>query len=239
MKIVNNGFASKEYFLNLFEEVESGYQELTRFNEVEKLEYKILIDRLKEVNSNRDEFISTEIGDALENVVNFIFEKSSVFTVVQNIRTSSNEIDQLVILNEKGRYFKKQGYLRIEGNYIVSECKNYDSKIGVTWIGKLFSLLSYTDTKVGIMFSYKGLTGSGWNEGVGLTKKLFMLKERTEDKIYIIDFNIKHYERILGGESFLKILEEEMLKLSTDTKISIHIEKHEKEEIFKSYLDEQ
>lgn len=238
MELINNGFHGKEYFKELFNNADRAYEELTRLTDEELEEYRTLLDRFEYINKNRNQMKNNklEIGDILEEIVTFIFEKSSIFEVVENIRTPNNEIDQIVTLNSKGNFLKSHGYIDIKGDYLISECKNYNKTIGVTWVGKLFSLLNYTNTRLGILFSYHGLSGKGWNSATGLTKKLFLSKERAEDKIYIIDINMEHFRMILHGENFLDILKKEMLTLSTDTNIKEHIVNHELQMQIKSYI---
>ncbi|MEI4801291.1 acetylglutamate semialdehyde dehydrogenase [Bacillus sp. FJAT-51639] len=222
----NRELSAKEYFLQCLKDKERVFKEITRLSQAEKETYIGLLENLKKVNKNRKDYSNKEIGKSLEDIVSFILNKSSVFEVKENIHTSSNEVDQLVLLNSTGKEFQREGYLDIRGEHFLSECKNYDGKIGVTWPGKFYSLLSVQSCKLGILFSYKGLTGTGWNDAVGLTKKLFLTRERIEDKIYIIEFNIQDFDDIANGLSFLEILEAKINALKTDTNFSHFITNH-------------
>lgn len=121
-----------------------------------------------------DEFPTTKAkGDALENLFYTILTQYGFFDCTTNQKTSSNEIDLNVNLNGKGMKLKSDGFIELEDHFAV-ECKNISSKIDVTIVGKLWSILLQHDLDLGIIVSRHGLTGSGWNDAVGLTKKIFL-----------------------------------------------------------------
>lgn len=62
--------------------------------------------------------------------------------------------------------------------------------------------MSVTNNGFAILFSYYGISGSGWKDGLGLTKKINMLKEHIDEKLYIIDFSLEDFEKIDRGENF-------------------------------------
>lgn len=197
-------------------------KDLGKLNKQGLSEYLYKLNTLKKINSSNQN--ATHKGKALEDIVSFLIEKLGLFNVYKNIRTSSNEIDQLIELNTKGKLLSRF-MLSLKDGFIC-ECKNYNKKIPVTWVGKVYSLLCVTNHKIAVVFSYRGLSGKGWNDAVGLTKKLYMMKERDEEKIVIIDFNINDFERIANNESFFKIIEEKVLSLKVDTDISEYLNKH-------------
>ncbi|MFB5249626.1 acetylglutamate semialdehyde dehydrogenase [Bacillus mycoides] len=222
----NREINAKEYYLQILQDREKVFKEITRLSTAEKETYSELLSNLKEVNKNRKAYSNQDIGKALEDIVSFILKKSSVFEVKENIHTSSNEVDQLVLLNSTGKAFQNAGYLDVRGEYFLSECKNYQGKIGVTWPGKFYSLLSVQACKLGVLFSYNGLTGTGWNAAAGLIKKLFLTKEKLEDRTYIIEFNVNDFNKIADGVSFLEILEAKVKELKTGTNFSHFITDH-------------
>lgn len=180
--------------------------------------YQWLSQRFKDTNTS--EVSANAKGKALEDIVAYIIGKSVVFEVYQNVRTSSNEIDLLVRLNQRGKVFKAQGLLNFEDKFLA-ECKNYDGSISVTWVGKFFSLMTYTKNNLGIIFSYHGLSGPGWRNAEGLVKKLF-LAEGSQ----IIDYNINDFELVAIGESFIKIINDKSFALQNDTSYSQFIIEH-------------
>lgn len=165
-------------------------------------EYNRLLVNLKAVNSNSDSS-AREKGKALETIVSFIFENSFFYEVYENRRTAINEIDEYIIRSDKGKQFIEEVNMASElllstQDYFLCECKNYNSRVGVTWVGKFNTLLKISgDCQLGILFSYKGLTGNEnkWSDAHGLTKLIYYLSE-SEKKKYILDFNISDFESL-------------------------------------------
>lgn len=175
-----------------------------------------------EKNNNPSKKATTkEVGDALENLVKVIGDSTNLFEVYSNQRTSTNEIDHLFISKPQAKQLI-QSHVFSEFENMIIECKNYNKKVGVTWVGKLYSLLKASNCNVGVLFSYHGLTGNknGWNAAVGLTKKIYL-----KDEILILDFNNNDINRLVHGESFLKLVREKIQNLKFDTQINY--EQHE------------
>lgn len=191
-------------------------------------EYNRLLQQLKssygkcKVNSE-NKVVTKSKGDALEDIVNFIIEKSYFLEVYPNKRTATNEIDQLIVISNYGNQsIYTQGFskklLGFDGDFFLGECKNYDEKVGVTWIGKFNTLLKVCgDCKFGIIFSYLGLTGSEnkWEDAHGLTKVIYKTSNKGEEK-YIIDFNINDFEKLQNrNTNFFKLIKAKKLALAT------------------------
>jgi hypothetical protein len=221
------GFTTKQYMLEVLNNKEKQYRLLTSLDDKELIEYNALLDHLKDIHEGRVEASTTEKGNTLEAIVSFLLTSSTVFDVIENIRTSSNEIDQLITINSKGRKYRNEGFLDIKEDILLSECKNYQSSISVTWVGKFFSLMTYTTTKIGLLFSYHGLSGSNWKDAVGLTKKLYLSEC---EKRYILDFNVNDFNKIAEGYSLLELISNKILSIKTDTQLSQLITKHPAEE---------
>ncbi|EGW39082.1 hypothetical protein [Desulfosporosinus sp. OT] len=213
---------SKQYLLEYLEDKEKMFNEITRLSQDEKKQYNTLLENLIAVNSKKE--VGQRVkGKALEDIVSFLLETSSIFKVQRNLRTSTNEIDQIIELSFRGKEFKN--YIDILGDVFLGECKNYNKTIGVTWVGKFYSLLQ-TTCKLGVIFSYFGLSGKGWNAGSGLVKKLHISKEDFSRRIYIINFNIIDFKLINQGQSFLNIMQAKISGLRTDTGFLKHISDH-------------
>lgn len=195
-------------------------------DEKDQHEYRQLLQILTELHEGSRKAANTlEKGKALENLVKFLLIKSSVFEVYENIRNTTNEIDELLVLNRLGKKFKE--FMTLPGELYLSECKNYNKKIDVTWVGKFFTLLASNSSKIGILFSYHGLTGKDWNDAVGLTRKLFLLKEELKDRTYIIDINKDDFKKIEQGQSLLELIDSKMKALQLQTNFEIFLnQKH-------------
>lgn len=210
----------KTYLTYLVDEKIKKVDDLLSLNSDELKEYQDLLADFKRTNSSS---ASTEDkGKSLESIVSFILNKSVVFEIYENVRTSTNEVDLLIRFNRRGNYLSAQGLLSFEPNFLC-ECKNYNKSIDVTWIGKFYSLIKVSKNSLGILFSYHGLSGNGWNHASGLVKKIYMSDEKS---IKIIDFNINDFEKIANGESFISLISNKILNLENDTNIKHFISDH-------------
>lgn len=168
-------------------------------------------------------------GKLLEMLVNFMVNNSgNMYKVFSNFHTSTNEIDQIVVLSEKGVACQKLGGYDFKGSHFLGECKNYDTAVGVTYVGKFCHLAQISASRLGILFSYHGFTGKegSWDDSTGLIKKFHLSKERAEDRYYIIDFNINDFKLIKEGETFYQIIKTKCLALETDTRYADFIQAH-------------
>lgn len=176
-------------------------------------------------------------GKALENLVRVLFQSTgNYFYTYGNIRNGSNEMDLFLRYSDKA--IRIEQVLNSKYANIVCECKNYKNPISVTYVGKFYSLIQSTHKSFGIMFSHDGFTGSNWGGAVGLAKKLFLLKEKNEEKIYIIDFNIKDFKKILEDKSIFEILDDKCVELElgiTDIKKYICAHPNENKSIIEGY----
>lgn len=131
-------------------------------------EYKTLV---KDLSILEKPSVSTkEKGDRLERILINILSNSGLFNVTSNKRTSTNEIDIRVEKTTQLVLVENHYSFDVE-NVIYFECKNYSRKLGVTYIGKFFSILNVANIKLGVLITPYGLTGNGWYNGHGLCKK--------------------------------------------------------------------
>jgi len=178
-----------------------------------------LLEMIK--NLENGSFSTTkEKGDALEKLTKTMFEKLKLFETYPNIHTSTNEIDFLCSLNKEGLNAKGNGLIDFEDDFII-ECKNYESPVGVTHVGKFITLMQSQNKNFGMFISKKSITGTGWSDAHGLIKKIYL-----KYGIIIIDFNINDFKRIANGKSFFEIITNKKFDLINDTEINKYLEKH-------------
>lgn len=201
------------------------YKKICEFNDEEKVEYNRLLDIFKKTNSS--DRPTKEKGNALEDLANYTIKTSHVFDIYENIRTSTNELDQLVKISDTQRILIGAKVIDERLENFIGECKNYQSKVPVTYVGKVCSLLSTTQNKICILFSYNGVTGKGWQDSCGLIKKFYLSKEKRNERFCIIDFNINDFEKIANGGNFLQIIEDKILALKNDTDYFYLLSEHE------------
>lgn len=223
-----HGLSIEDVF-KLFDNFSSDYyDEVKKFTKDELEEYKVLLQQFKESYENK----STNKGKVLEYLVKFIFEKSKIFKIHTNLHTSTNEIDDIIQLSDLGNMCTSKKLIDIKGEYLIGECKNYSQGIDVTWVGKFCNLVACQgNCRLGILFSYCGFKGvNNWDSSKGLAKKFYYLKENEDEKMFIIDFNLSDFERIVNGETFIDIVNAKISELETDTNISKYLTIHPAQE---------
>jgi hypothetical protein len=224
--------------LDILSEVSSNlaYEKICKLTTEQLEKYNKLINDFEKINnvSAKDldcpEDIDRRKGEALEVLAAYLLSISgSIFEVYKNIRTKTNELDQFAVLTTKGKLLMSRGIIDNRLLNIIGECKNYNKRVNVTYVGKFCSLLLSTSTKIGILFSYHGVTGKNWNEASGLIKKFHLHKENESDRYCIIDFNITDFKAISTGKNLLEIIDERLISLKYDTDFSKFLSKHENE----------
>ncbi|MDE6622315.1 MAG: hypothetical protein K2K74_17855 [Lachnospiraceae bacterium] len=170
-----------------------------------------------------------EKGKKLEELSAILFQKSvdSLFDVYKNCRTSTNEIDLLIRWTEKARLSGLQAAFPFFGDSFLCECKNYGGAVKVTYVGKFSSLMLVTDSYLGIMISWEGVTGRGkWSDSQGLIKKIALREKR-----YIIVLDKYDLKKIYDKkESVFSIIYDKYTALRNETDYDQYIEKHEAED---------
>lgn len=218
--VVAFDYIKENFSLNIFD-----------FNDKQMKEYKKLLEVF--INTNSGNCSTSEKGRALETLVKYLLDQTGIFEVYGNIRTKTNELDQLIRCNEKGKFLISNGLFSDKFGDFIGECKNYKSKVSVTYVGKICSLMSTTQNRLCLLFSYNGITGSGWNYGSGIVKKFYLSKEKLDDRYCIIDFNIEDFEKIRDGNNLIKIVEDKMFALQNDVDFSKFVSRHDCEKKIK------
>lgn len=201
------------------------YQKICEFNDEERLEYNRLLKHFKNTNSSNS--TTNEKGKSLEELATYTIKTSHIFEIYKNIRTTTNELDQLVKINDCHRLLIGLKVIDERLSNFIGECKNYQNKIPVTYVGKVCSLLSTTQNKICILFSYNGVTGKDWEDSTGLIKKFYLSKEKSDERFCIIDFNVNDFDEIANGNNFLQIIENKIMSLKNDTDYLNFVTEHE------------
>lgn len=170
-------------------------------------------------------------GKLLEELVSLLFSnpKRSFFECRRNCRTSSNEIDLLLTWNENARLNNVGAAFPCFGESFLCECKNYDGKVDVTYVGKFYSLLSLANVKLGILIAWDGITGKGkWDSAKGLVKKIAL-----KDGIFIIVIDKNDLKEIYDGKRHIySLIYDKHNALKNDIDFSEYVSKHPAEELF-------
>lgn len=201
------------------------FHNFVKWDEEEYIEYNRLLDNLYSIRTQAtkkrkgvldDGIVTKSIGDALEEIVTFIFENSFFYKVHPNKRTSVNEIDQFIVLTDEGlQALYEYGFsctlLMNSTKCFLCECKNYTKTIGSTWVGKFNTLLDVSGgCELGLIFSYEGLSGkeTNWYDAHGLTKIIYRISDESK-KRFILDININDLERLKDRDyNIFKLIKE-------------------------------
>lgn len=209
------------------------YERICELTQEQRKKYERLLKKFHDLNqekiSSAEEIpnIKQLKGKALEELATYLIKISGgIFIVEQNIRTTTNEIDQVVKLTPTGKYLCANGLINSRLSHFLGECKNYNKKVNVTYIGKFCNLLLTTKIHLGILFSYHGITGAGWKEASGLIRKFYLHKEDESKRFCIIDFNYKDFCSILTDRNFLQIIDEKLEALQLDTNYQNYLSRH-------------
>lgn len=206
---------------------------ICEFTQEQKDHYELLLNDLEREQASKTSSTKDK-GAALENLVNYLLQCSGdLFEVYNDVRTNTNEIDQIIKLKVKGRMLRSLGVLDERYDEFICECKNYKNRVGVTYVGKFCSLMNSCNIKFGVLFSYRGVTGLGWKDSSGLIKKIYMKSNVNENPTTIIDFNIEDFKSIRDGNNFLDIIETKIMKLKYDTNFETLIQPHPAENLLK------
>lgn len=241
----NENYTLKQYMEKIIEKPLEIFKILTSWSDKDKQEFSYLLSELQRPFDKKSESTKSK-GDRLENLVAFIIKKSFFFEIYRNVRTPTNEIDQVIVFSDKGRQaLDKFGISRdiigIDEDVILGECKNYESNLNVTYVGKFYSLLVATDISLGIIFTKEGLTGeeSEYRDAYGLIKVLRIIeKYKNERDLYIIDFTIDDYINLLEGVNFFDIIKAKKLLLKTAGNYNEYLKDntHENETVLKDIV---
>lgn len=185
---------------------------------------KALYDEIREGQLTRG-----QKGKKLEELTSILFEKSveNLFDVYRNCRTSTNEIDLLIRWTENARLSGINNAFPCFGESFLSECKNYNGPVSVTFVGKFCSLMSVTDTNFGIMVSWDGVSGrTKWSDSKGLIKKIALHESK-----YIIVIDKNDLKQVCDRkQNLFSLIYDKYMALKEEIEYETYIVKHEAEE---------
>lgn len=220
--------------LSLSELIEVMGRNDMRVFELNDRSYEKFVKAYEKIKENNYE--ENEKGKLLEELTYILFHQgySNLIECRKNCRTSTNEIDLQLNWKQEAKIAGIQNVFSFLGDSFLCECKNYQKKVGVTYIGKFFSLLSVTNTNLGIMITWDGITGkTSWSDSKGLIKKIAL-----KDNTYILTIDQYDLEKIYKRETnIFSILNNKYIALKNEIDYSKYVDKHEAEEQMKEHSD--
>lgn len=237
----------KEFLKRGVEDDLDKFKILTEWTESEKIQFSKLLEELKKP-FDKNQTTTKEKGNRLENLVSFIINNSYFFKVFKNVHTATNEIDEVVVFTDEGKQALQKfnlcrDLIPIDSEIFLGECKNYASPLGVTYVGKFYSLMTATGNSFGIIFTQKGLTGSEieYKDAYGLTKVIRIIEQAKNNcDFYILTFTLEDYEELLNGKTFFEIIKAKKtaLQISSDYHTFLKDNVHESEPQVKQIIHE-
>lgn len=231
----------------------SKLKEFLRWDDSVYDEYGKMLDRLKYTNGKAKEICTNdEKKRALEDIVTFLFVKTNLFEVYDNVQTGTSEVDQLVVRNTSAKiaesmYGLTPKVLEIDSDMLICECKNYKTSIAGTWVGKFNTIMDVCgEFRIGILFSVNGLSGSEetWKDGHGMRKIIYALSELNPGREkYILDFNINDFNSILETRNdkqplnIIEIIRKKKIALKSGTKIGYLYDSNDNVEAVKKIVE--
>ena len=134
------GLDLRSYLDQIVKDPLDKFNVFTTWTENDKKEFKVLLDNLKKPYDSVSE-TKKEKGDRLERLVEFIIRKTYFFEIYKNVHTETNEIDEVIILSNRGKQAihsldLSRDLIPIDQDLFLGECKNYSSNLSVTYVGK-------------------------------------------------------------------------------------------------------
>lgn len=171
-------------------------------------------------------FTAQQRGSLFEEMIGCLFFSGDtlLFHQVFNCRTSTNEIDILIRWSDVAVQNQIDTIYDYIGRSFLCECKHYEDGVGVTYVGKFYSLLQANSSKFGILFVSTRVKGRNrWDSAQGLIRKLAL-----RDRTYIIAVEWEDLTNIYRGETnILSLIRDKYHALKNDIEYDKYIEKHE------------
>lgn len=153
---------------------------------VSRVYSKWLLDRLGEGD-----------GLALERLAEYLLSCIPGCRTYRRQRSDSTDYDVVCAVEGSGLDFRSD-----LGRYFVCECKDWDRAADFTVFAKFCRVLDSTKCKFGILFSKKGISGSGRRFAADLEQIKFFQDRGT----VIAAVSLDDLQRVVGGASFMSLL---------------------------------
>ena len=158
---------------------------------IDKNYYAALLRRVELAGTNEEK------KESLENLAEYLFSTIQGFEVRPSIRTSTSEIDRLIRNNSS------HPDLKLLGDYVQLECKNWSEPVGANEIRDFVGKLRNARCNSGILISKNGITGDcNWiNDAKGEIRNAFQQSE-----IIVINLTLGDLRDILDCKNLIALV---------------------------------
>ena len=162
-------------------------------------DFQSLID---EVRTSLENGTKKEKGDALENLMTYVYDRFEIAFVDENVHRGDNQIDHLI------HFIDGMSPLFVDhhiGTRMVGESKNHKESISVRDVTDLVELLRSKESRVGIFSSSKsfsrglGKSKSPWVNAEGKRRKLALAYDK---KRIVLGFTIDELETLKSNNFY-------------------------------------
>ena len=148
-------------------------------------------------------------GRVFEKTVQVLLAGVKSFDNWEDVTTATNQLDLLVRLGPTARF---SPMLREWGTHFICECKFEDKHIGVTWVGKLNTILQTHLASVGLFVSGNGFADGG--PGRKVRNLIRMLSLMTPSR-FIVSIDRADLDNCAGGRNFIELLSRKYVETKT------------------------
>lgn len=177
---------------------------------IPKEEYDVFNNLVIRVRETLASGTKKEKGDALEELMTYIYGRFEIAYVHPNVQRGDNQIDHIIEFIDGNTPTFINDHI---GTRMIGESKNHKDSISVREVTDLVELLRSKKAKVGIFSSFKtfsrGLNKSPWINAEGKRRKLAIAYNK--EKI-ILGFTLKELESLIEN-NFYSMLKQKYFAL--------------------------
>jgi hypothetical protein len=146
-------------------------------------------------------------GKCYEKVMRILLPTGTTFTTWNRVQTTTNEIDILVGLGPQSKWFP---LFNDWGTHFICECKSEKGHFSVSWVDKLFAILSTHNSHAGVILSKKApsKTGNG-RRALDKIRMLAILKK------VILVLDMTDVQQCVQGTHILPLLQQRYIETTT------------------------
>lgn len=146
-------------------------------------------------------------GKCFEAIMHVLLPNGTAFSSWTRVQTTTNEIDILVGLGPKSKWIR---LFDNWGTHFICECKSEKGHFSVSWVDKLFAVLTLHSSHAGILVSRKTPSDKGNGRKALNAIRMMALKNKV-----IIVLDMEDIQRCVQGTHILALLQKRYIETTT------------------------